>query len=49
MGLNALEKVMTESFAQMFEVCLGGHRMCPVEMLTGCVSEVARDVVVVSA
>jgi len=49
MGLNALEKVMTESFAQMFEESLASQRIRPGQILTGRVIEVTPDVVVVSA
>jgi len=49
MGLNALETVMTESFAQMFEESLASQRIRPGQILTGRVIEVTPDVVVVSA
>ena len=49
MGLNALETVMTESFAQMFEESLASQRIRPGQILTGRVIEVTADVVVVSA
>ena len=49
MGLNALETVMTESFAQLFEESLASQRIRPGQILTGRVIEVTPDVVVVSA
>ena len=45
----ALEAVMTESFAQMFEESLASQRIRPGQILTGRVIEVTPDVVVVSA
>ena len=49
MGLNALETVMTESFAQMFEESLASQQIRPGQILTGRVIEVTPDVVVVNA
>ena len=48
-GLLALEMVMTESFAQLFEESLASQRIRPGQILTGRVIDVGPDVVVVSA